>query len=164
MIKLPKVPRLGLLRTGEWPALIYLSLNYNSPGSVAGWAIPSATDIAFALCILTLAGKGIAPSIKIFLLAIAIFDDLGAILVIAAFYSSGLAVLPLLLAAFGMAILFVLNRRNHSSSRRHQGEQYLVAPRKKSFPHFPLQLKANDEEEKNHQDIFDPSFERLRRC
>ena len=94
------------------PALIYLSLNYNSPGSVAGWAIPSATDIAFALCILTLAGKGIAPSIKIFLLAIAIFDDLGAILVIAAFYSSGLAVLPLLLAAFGMAILFVLNRRN----------------------------------------------------
>ena len=97
------------------PALIYLSLNYNSPGSVAGWAIPSATDIAFALCILTLAGKGIAPSIKIFLLAIAIFDDLGAILVIAAFYSSGLAVLPLLLAAFGMAILFVLNRHNVTS-------------------------------------------------
>lgn len=94
------------------PALIYLALNHEHPANLAGWAIPSATDIAFALCILTLAGKGVAPSIKIFLLAIAIFDDLGAILVIAAFYSSGLAVLPLLLAALGVMVLCVLNRRN----------------------------------------------------
>lgn len=94
------------------PALMFLGLNYNSPDSLSGWAIPSATDIAFALCILMLAGKGIPPSIKIFLLAIAIFDDLGAILIIAAFYNTALAALPLLMALLGVAFLFVLNRRN----------------------------------------------------
>ncbi len=92
------------------PALIFFGFNHNSPATVHGWAIPSATDIAFALAILTMLGKGIPPAIKIFLLAVAIFDDLGAILVIAAFYNTGLAVIPLLLAAGGIAILALLNR------------------------------------------------------
>lgn len=92
------------------PALIFFGFNHGSPETVHGWAIPSATDIAFALAILTLLGKGIPPAIKIFLLAVAIFDDLGAILVIAAFYNTGLAVMPLLLAAGGIAALAILNR------------------------------------------------------
>ncbi len=94
------------------PALIFFGLNHANPDTVHGWAIPSATDIAFALAILTLLGKGIPPAIKIFLLAVAIFDDLGAILVIAAFYNTGLAVMPLLLAAGGIAALALLNRAN----------------------------------------------------
>lgn len=94
------------------PALIFFGLNHANPETIHGWAIPSATDIAFALAILTLLGKGIPPAIKIFLLAVAIFDDLGAILVIAAFYNTGLAVMPLLLAAGGIAALALLNRAN----------------------------------------------------
>ncbi len=96
------------------PALIFLGLNYNSAGTIHGWAIPSATDIAFALAILTLFGKGIPPAIKIFLLAVAIFDDLGAILIIAVFYNAGLAVMPLILAAGGIAVLALLNRAHIS--------------------------------------------------
>lgn len=92
------------------PALIFFGLNHGNPDTIHGWAIPSATDIAFALAILTLLGKGIPPAIKIFLLAVAIFDDLGAILVIAAFYNTGLAIMPLLLAAAGIAVLALLNR------------------------------------------------------
>ncbi len=92
------------------PALIFFCLNHGNPDTIHGWAIPSATDIAFALAILTLLGKGIPPAIKIFLLAVAIFDDLGAILVIAAFYNTGLAIMPLLLAAAGIAVLALLNR------------------------------------------------------
>jgi NhaA family Na+:H+ antiporter len=94
------------------PALLFFAFNYRSPETLHGWAIPSATDIAFALAILSLFGKGIPPSIKIFLLAVAIFDDLGAILVIALFYNTGFALLPLLLAVVGVAALFALNRTN----------------------------------------------------
>ena len=92
------------------PAAIFLLFNHAHPETIHGWAIPSATDIAFALAILTLLGKGIPPAVKIFLLAVAIFDDLGAILVIAAFYNSGLAIQPLMLAALGIAALVALNR------------------------------------------------------
>ncbi len=94
------------------PALIYAALNYSHPETAHGWAIPSATDIAFALAMLTVFGKGIPPSVKIFLLAIAIFDDLGAIIIIAAFYNTGLAVEPLIYALIGVAALFGLNRLN----------------------------------------------------
>ncbi|MDX2095842.1 MAG: Na+/H+ antiporter NhaA [Alphaproteobacteria bacterium] len=94
------------------PALIFFGLNHDSPETVNGWAIPSATDIAFALAILTLLGKRMPPAIKIFLLAVAIFDDLGAIIVIAAFYNTGLALLPLLLAAGGIFLLTLFNRAN----------------------------------------------------
>lgn len=92
------------------PAAIFSLFNLAHPETIHGWAIPSATDIAFALAILTLLGKGIPPAIKIFLLAVAIFDDLGAIIVIATFYNSGLAIQPLLLAAAGIAALVALNR------------------------------------------------------
>jgi len=94
------------------PALIFFLFNHNSPETTNGWAIPSATDIAFALAILTLFGKNIPPAVKIFLLAVAIFDDLGAIIVIAVFYNSGLAIEPLLLAVGGTIALFALNRFN----------------------------------------------------
>jgi NhaA family Na+:H+ antiporter len=92
------------------PALIFYILNSSNPENLHGWAIPSATDIAFALAILTMLGKGIPPAIKIFLLAVAIFDDLGAILVIAAFYNTGLAAIPLLMAAIGIITLALFNR------------------------------------------------------
>lgn len=92
------------------PALIYAAVNVHTPQNLAGWAIPSATDIAFALCILTLATKRVPASVKIFLLAIAIFDDLGAILIIAAFYSASLSAPPLLAGAVGIVSLAVLNR------------------------------------------------------
>lgn len=92
------------------PALIYTAANLHAPQNLAGWAIPSATDIAFALCILTLAAKRVPASVKIFLLAIAIFDDLGAILIIAAFYSGSLSALPLLIGGAGIGLLALLNR------------------------------------------------------
>ncbi len=96
------------------PALIFLGFNYNHPETISGWAISSATDIAFALAILSLLGKGIPPAVKIFLLAVAIFDDLGAILIIASFYNTGLTILPLVLACVGIVALFLLNRSNVS--------------------------------------------------
>ncbi len=93
------------------PALVFFFFNHHSPATLRGWAIPSATDIAFALAMLTVAGgKILPPSVKIFLLAIAIFDDLGAILVIASFYSTGLHPMPLLLAVGACAGLALLNR------------------------------------------------------
>jgi NhaA family Na+:H+ antiporter len=104
------LPLLAAIGGMAAPALVFFLFNHAHPETIRGWAIPSATDIAFALAILTLLGKGIPPAIKIFLLAVAIFDDLGAILVIAAFYNTGLALTPLLLAAAGMAALALLNR------------------------------------------------------
>jgi NhaA family Na+:H+ antiporter len=94
------------------PALVYLGVNMDSPEYYNGWAIPAATDIAFALCILMLAGKGVPPAVKVFLLAIAIFDDLGAILIIAFFYSSGIHWGAMILAAVGIAMLYVLQKKN----------------------------------------------------
>jgi len=94
------------------PAIIFCIFNHSYPENMPGWAIPSATDIAFALCVLTLVSKNIPQATKIFLLAIAIFDDLGAILIIAGFYNSSLALVPFLLALLGVALLALLNRRN----------------------------------------------------
>lgn len=109
------LPLLAAIGGMAAPALIFLGINYHSSETINGWAIPSATDIAFALAILTMLGKNIPPAIKIFLLAVAIFDDLGAILIIAIFYNTGLAVMPLVLAAVGIATLFVLNRSRVST-------------------------------------------------
>lgn len=97
------------------PALIYAALNHSDTVTAHGWAIPSATDIAFALAILLLFGKGVPPAAKILLLAIAIFDDLGAILIIAFFYNSQVAALPLALTALGGGILFLLNKKHVSA-------------------------------------------------
>lgn len=94
------------------PALIYVLLNNGVPAHASGWAIPTATDIAFAVCILSLVSKRVPASAKIFLLAIAIYDDLAAILIIAFFYSSGIAWEPMAVAACVSLGLFLLNRLN----------------------------------------------------
>lgn len=92
------------------PALIFLGLTYQVPALAIGWAIPTATDIAFALAVLIIALPRVPVGVKIFLLAIAIFDDLGAILIIALWYSHGLALLPLLAAAGCVVVLAIFNR------------------------------------------------------
>lgn len=92
------------------PALIYVLINWSTPETLNGWAIPAATDIAFALGVLMLMGRSVPTSLKVFLLAIAIIDDLGAITVIALFYTSDLSTMALGLAAIGLAALVVLNR------------------------------------------------------
>lgn len=92
------------------PALVYVLINWSTPETMNGWAIPAATDIAFALGVLMLLGRSVPTSLKVFLLAIAIIDDLGAITVIALFYTSDLSTTALGLAAVGLASLIVLNR------------------------------------------------------
>jgi len=96
------------------PAAIFLLLNGSNASYIGGWAIPTATDIAFALAVLLLAAKNVPAALKIFLLAIAIFDDLGAILIIAFFYSKGVMLMPLLLVAALSILLALLNHRHVS--------------------------------------------------
>jgi Na+:H+ antiporter, NhaA family len=92
------------------PAMVYVALNRHDPAAMHGWAIPTATDIAFALGVLSLLGKRVPPALKAFLLSVAIFDDLGAIVVIALFYTTQLLLMPLLIAAVLVMVLFALNR------------------------------------------------------
>ncbi len=92
------------------PALIYLLLTRDDPTAVRGWAVPAATDIAFALGVLALLGRRIPPSLKIFLTAVAIVDDLGAIVIIALVFTARLDLGALGLAAIGLAILAGMNR------------------------------------------------------
>ncbi|AMY69635.1 Na+/H+ antiporter NhaA [Frigidibacter albus] len=92
------------------PALIFLLFNYNNPLTVHGWAIPAATDIAFAVGVLAMVGSRIPASLKIFLLTLAILDDLGAIVIIALFYTAELKVDYLWLSLIPLAGLYLLNR------------------------------------------------------
>jgi len=92
-----------------FPALIYAAANADDAQALRGWAIPSATDIAFAIGVLSLLGGRIPIGLKVFLLAVAIFDDLGAIVIIALFYTADLSTLSLVLAAGVLAIMAALN-------------------------------------------------------
>ncbi|MDO6481492.1 Na+/H+ antiporter NhaA [Shimia thalassica] len=92
------------------PAMIFAYLNWDSPETLSGWAIPAATDIAFALGILALVGTRAPASLKVFLLTLAILDDIGAIIIIALFYTADLKVNFLVMAIVPLIILFLMNR------------------------------------------------------
>jgi NhaA family Na+:H+ antiporter len=106
------LPGVGAIGGMLVPALIYLYFNTGDAVAMKGWAIPAATDIAFALGVLTVLGSRVPISIKIFLTSLAIFDDVGAILVIALFYTSKISVTALIVAACCIPFLTLLNRRN----------------------------------------------------
>ena len=92
------------------PALIYVAINFNDPTNIRGWGIPMATDIAFALGLLALLGNRVNVNLKIFLTALAIADDLGAIMIIAIFYTESIDIMELVNAAFFMGVLIAANR------------------------------------------------------
>ena len=106
-IALPAVAAAGGMAA---PAAIYAALNWGNPVTLPGWAIPAATDIAFALGVLSLLGARVPASLKVFLLTLAILDDLGAIVIIALFYTANLAPPSLGVAAAALAALAALNR------------------------------------------------------
>lgn len=97
------------------PAVIYALINHESPQYIHGWAIPTATDIAFAVCVLMLVGRHVPQAAKIFLLAIAIFDDLGAIIIIALFYNQGVSLTLLGYACIATFGLYLLNKMQISN-------------------------------------------------
>ncbi|MEN8179525.1 MAG: Na+/H+ antiporter NhaA [Pseudomonadota bacterium] len=106
-VALPSFAALGGMAA---PALIYVFFNTGDPVALRGWAIPSATDIAFALAVLSLLGRRVPNSLKLFLLTLAIVDDLGAIVIIALFYTSDLSLGSLSIAGVVLLILTVMNR------------------------------------------------------
>lgn len=109
------LPALGAVGGIVVPVGIFLWFNSGDAAAVRGWAIPAATDIAFALGILTLLGSRVPVSLKVFLVSLAIFDDLGAIVIIAAFYSADISATALIVGAVCLSILAVMNLRGVSS-------------------------------------------------
>jgi Na+:H+ antiporter, NhaA family len=116
------LPAIAALGGMVGPALVYLAFAWGDAEALRGWAIPTATDIAFALGVLALLGPRVPPSLKIFLLALAIIDDLGAIIIIALFYTAELSLIALLLAGGGVVALALLNFAGVS----HRGAYLLV--------------------------------------
>jgi NhaA family Na+:H+ antiporter len=111
-VMLPAVAAVGGIAA---PVAVYAAFNYGDAIAMNGWAIPAATDIAFALGILMLLGKRVPLSLKVFLVSLAIFDDLGAIVIIAIFYSTNLSMLALSIASLCLIILAYMNWRHVSS-------------------------------------------------
>ncbi len=109
------LPLIGAIGGVAVPAAFYLFINWDNQLSRHGWAIPTATDIAFALGILMLVAKNIPVSLKIFLMALAIFDDLMAIIIVAVFYTVELSITAIVLSWLGVFGLFILNRKNVKS-------------------------------------------------
>ena len=111
-LKQAMLPIIGAVGGMLIPALIYIFINLKTPNTLNGWAIPSATDIAFSLGILSLLGSRVPISLKVFLTALAIIDDLGAIVIIAFFYTGNLSINYLLLMFLAFIFLLILNRFN----------------------------------------------------
>lgn len=112
VVALPLICALGGMLI---PALIFYFFNHNDSNAISGWAIPTATDIAFSLGILSLLGNRVPISLKIFLLSLAMFDDIGAIIVIALFYTSNLSILSLMIALLAIILLSLFNWRKVTS-------------------------------------------------
>lgn len=106
------LPGIGAIGGMIIPAAVYVIFNFNDPIAIKGWAIPAATDIAFALGILSLLGSKVPITAKIFLTSLAIFDDIGAILIIAFFYTENISLLALLVVLLCIPILLLLNRKD----------------------------------------------------
>ena len=109
------LPVMAALGGMIFPALVYLLFNFNHPESISGIGIPTATDIAFAIAIMGLLGDRVPPALKVFLTALAIIDDLGAIVVIGIFYGNGFSGLYLILTALICAALYFLNRKGNEN-------------------------------------------------
>lgn len=110
-ILLPAISAIGGILA---PVAIYVAFNHGQPDFMQGWAIPAATDIAFALGIIMFLGERVPLSLKVFLVSLAIFDDIGAVIIIAVFYSSDLSLLSLTVAAACLVVLTIMNRRGVS--------------------------------------------------
>jgi len=108
-VRLAALPLIAAAGGVMMPAIIFLALN-DDPLLRHAWAVPTATDIAFAVGVLTLLGKRVSVQLRVLLLAVAIIDDIAAILIIAMFYTSGLKLLGLLIAACGIALVFAMQR------------------------------------------------------
>ncbi|MBN1306264.1 MAG: Na+/H+ antiporter NhaA [Anaerolineales bacterium] len=109
------LPGVGAIGGMLVPALIYTLFNYTDPIAMKGWAIPAATDIAFTLGILSLLGSRVPTSIKIFLTSLAIFDDIGAIIIIALFYTEKISLAALVVTVYCILVLVLMNKRNIES-------------------------------------------------
>lgn len=105
-----RLPFIAALSGMMAPALVYIAVVHSYPQYIQGWAIPAATDIAFAIGVLALLGKRAPTSLKLFLVTVAIVDDMGAVAIIAFFYTAKLSVIPLFAAALIWALMMILNR------------------------------------------------------
>lgn len=110
------LPGVGAVGGMLIPALIYLFFNMNDPVAVKGWAIPAATDIAFALGVLAILGSKVPTTLKIFLTSLAIFDDIGAIIIIAMFYTSKISTIGLIVATCCLPLLYLLHKKRVESN------------------------------------------------